>query len=218
MNKEKIYYRRNLPHYNPPCATFFITFRLNGSLPRDVVKRLEEQYRQDIKVLKDSKGEKELQKEKISVLQKRYFGKFDDLLDGNTLGPHWLQEEKIATIVMEALTRRDGKVYNLNAAVIMPNHLHVVFAIEQPDLSEPLYKALQSLKRYTALKANKILQRSGAFWQHESYDHVVRDGNELEKIIHYVLKNPVKAGLVKHPSKWKWLYVRPDLAYLYDSI
>lgn len=216
MNEEKTYYRRNLPHYNPAYATFFITFRLSGSLPKSAITHLREEYKRALKSL-EGLSTKQIQ-EKINSLQKRYFGKFDDLLDGSSSGPRWLGEEKVASIVLEAFRHRDGKMYNLIAAVIMPNHLHVVFAMERPDLSGPLYKILQSLKRYTALKANKILQQSGAFWQHESYDHVVRDGKELERIVLYVLKNPVKAGLVKHPSKWKWLYVRPDLAYLYDSI
>ncbi len=58
------------------------------------------------------------------------------------------------------------------------------------------------------MKANKILNRKGAFWQHESYDHVVRDGNELERIINYVLHNPVRAGLVSSRDQWKWSYER----------
>ena len=47
--------------------------------------------------------------------------------------------------------------------------------------------------------------------QHESYDHVVRDGEELDRIIAYVLNNPVKAGLVKNWRQWKWSYVRESV-------
>jgi len=67
---------------------------------------------------------------------------------------------------------------------------------------------MQSLKRYTAAKANKILVRRGPFWQHENYDHIVRNEHELERIIVYVLNNPVKAGLVKNRDDWKWNYCR----------
>jgi hypothetical protein len=70
---------------------------------------------------------------------------------------------------------------------------------------------LFSIKRYTAREANKILGRKGAFWQHESYDHVVRDGNELSRIIRYVKENPVKAGLVNDWKDWKWSYVRKEV-------
>ena len=65
---------------------------------------------------------------------------------------------------------------------------------------------MQSLKGYTARKANLLLERSGVFWQPESYDHVIRDANEWRRIITYVLNNPVKAGLVDTWEKWQWSY------------
>ena len=67
-------------------------------------------------------------------------------------------------------------------------------------------KIMESLKGYTARKCNKALHRSGAFWQTESYDHVVRDGTEFDRIVNYVLNNPVKAGLVSEWQQWKWSY------------
>ena len=67
---------------------------------------------------------------------------------------------------------------------------------------------MQSLKGYTARKANHILGRSGAFWHHESYDHCVRNPNEWQRIVSYVLNNPVKAGLVDEWENWRWSYYR----------
>ncbi|MEK7277378.1 MAG: hypothetical protein AAB427_08520, partial [Chloroflexota bacterium] len=40
MEAEEIFYRRRLPHWQPPGATIFITWRLYGSLPREVIGRL----------------------------------------------------------------------------------------------------------------------------------------------------------------------------------
>ncbi len=98
----------------------------------------------------------------------------------------------------------------------MPNHVHIVFSVTRiADSSSRnsvstyiVTKILQELKKYTALRANKILNKSGQFWHHESYDHVVRDDRELENIVDYVLHNPVKAGLVKEPENWKWSYIK----------
>jgi REP element-mobilizing transposase RayT len=67
---------------------------------------------------------------------------------------------------------------------------------------------MQSLKRHTARQANRILNRRGTFWQAESYDHVVRDEQELERIVEYVIDNPVKAGLIADGLAWPWTYVR----------
>ena len=35
----KPFYRRNLPHIQPPGATFFVTFHLAGSLPQSILKQ-----------------------------------------------------------------------------------------------------------------------------------------------------------------------------------
>ncbi len=46
-----------------------------------------------------------------------------------------------------------------------------------------------------------MLGRSGRFWQDESYDHWVRDDEELERIVDYIAANPVKADLVAEPHQ-----------------
>ena len=81
------------------------------------------------------------------------------------------------------------------------------------DLSDELpYHSLgsimHSLKGYTALKANQILEREGQFWAHESSDHSVRNIDEWNRIVAYVLNNPVKVGFVQHWSDWPWSYRR----------
>jgi REP element-mobilizing transposase RayT len=65
-----------------------------------------------------------------------------------------------------------------------------------------------SIKKYSGLRANRVLGRHGAFWHDESYDHVIRDVAELERTIEYVLMNPVKAGLCKDWREWKCSYIR----------
>ncbi len=111
-------------------------------------------------------------------------------------------------MVADAIKYQDGKQYVLNAFCVLSNHVHMVIDVQRS--SAPLYRILQKLKSYTAIQANNILNRSGVFWHHESYDHVVRDGKELERIIWYVLENPVKAGLCKSWEDWKWSYVKPE--------
>ena len=50
----------------------------------------------------------------------------------------------------------------------------------------------------------KLLARAGQFWQHESYDHWVRDEDELERVVAYINANPVAAGLVARAEVWFW--------------
>jgi hypothetical protein len=57
----------------------------------------------------------------------------------------------------------------------------------------------------TAKRANLLLQRSGeAFWQDESYDHLVRNGEEFRRIKRYIENNPVRALLARTPQDYRW--------------
>ena len=161
-------------------------------------------------------------REEIEKAEKRYFAAFDGALDKFTEGPLWLKDERVASVVADAIRFRDGKEYDLEAYCIMPNHVHMVFHVGRESsrptsggrrTSSPymLVDILRDLKWYTAKEANKILERTGAFWQHESYDHAVRNEQELGRVVAYVLNNPVKAGFVDKPRDWKWSYSKTPL-------
>ncbi len=151
--------------------------------------------------------------EKAYLASRRLFGKWDKALDNSNTGIKYLEHVEVAKLVVESLHYRDGKVYELIAYCIMPNHTHIVIAPleESKGTYFSLSRIMHSLKRYTAYEANQILGRSGAFWQHENYDHFVRDEAELERIIKYVINNPVKAGLVDDWKSWKWTYCKYDM-------
>ena len=204
----KIYYERNLPHYQEPEATLFITFRLAGSLPHEVKARLNDELLRRKEFLERNKSTEQII-DLFEQHQKEIFGHWDQELDLSKRGPVWLQIDPVAELVWEALHYRDGKEYTLDACCIMPNHVHLVCTPLTVN-DEPRYisSIMHSLKGYTARKANLILGRTGYFWQHESYDRVVRDANELQRIIKYVLNNPVKAGLTDRPELWKWTYLK----------
>lgn len=75
---------------------------------------------------------------------------------------------------------------------------------ETEDTRSPLSKIMHSLKSYTANEANKVLERTGRFWQRESYDHWVRDEAELFRIAEYIANNAVSANLAA--NAWDWPY------------
>ena len=86
----------------------------------------------------------------------------------------------------------------------MSNHLHLVVVLAEHETG--LMRKLQQFKSYTAIQANRVLRRSGQFWHRESYDHIIRDAAELERVVAYVLNNPVKAGLVQEWQEWPYTY------------
>jgi putative transposase len=222
MQPYREFYRRHLPHWQPIGAILFITFRLKGSLPYEVIETLrEERNLQKQNLAKLSESERTRQD---YLDDRRYFVRWNDVLDKSETGPCWLGQAEIAKIVKEAFHYRDGREYELFTYCIMTNHVRVVFKPGKSDCQSDLpsseyhsdlqqsdsqlSKILQSLKRHTARQSNLVLGRQGAFWQDESYDHVIRDNGEFERIIHYVLQNPVKAGLVSQWEDWPWSYCR----------
>ena len=167
MPAYKYVYERNLPHIQPEEATFFITYRLYGSIPVNKFAELKKEY-DEIKKRKESLYDKE-----IRLIHSLYFKEFDSVLDKSLNEPYWLREEKIAAIVADSLQFNNTKEYDLICFRIMPNHVHLVLTTLKNSL--PLYSILQKHKRYTAWQSNKILKRNGSFWHPESYDHIIRD-------------------------------------------
>lgn len=209
------FYRRNLPHWIPSEVAYFITFRLAGSLPLAVIQQLKAQREQERRVIFE-RFQGRQRREELYKLDKKYFGRFDAQLDRCEESPRWLAEEKIAQIVVDELQALDGKRYRLIAYCLMPNHVHLAidtagYVIEPahrgPTASYPLTDTLKRLKGRTARLCNQALGRSGPFWHHESYDHVIRNQQEYERILAYILNNPVKAGLVSRWEDWKFSYL-----------
>jgi REP element-mobilizing transposase RayT len=91
----------------------------------------------------------------------------------------------------------------LQAAVVMPDHAHLIFRILNGNLSDVLRK----IKGSSARRVNIVLKRSGSVWTDESFDHIIRHEQELKEKIEYVQNNSVKKGLVDVPQQYRWLFV-----------
>jgi REP element-mobilizing transposase RayT len=214
-----IYFRRKLPHYHLPNATYFVTFRLAGSLPVKAIERLKQEHQAELQRIDD----RLTGPERMAAQQKAqadYFTRYDALLDQAQHGPRWLAQAECAQTVLMCIRELDPQHYHLHACCIMPNHVHLLF--DQQDIPDPpahqggkhytaLSQAMRMLKGKSAALCNRILNRWGAFWQHESYDHVVRNEREHRQILQYILENPVKAGLVSDWEQWPYTYVTSTL-------
>ncbi len=207
-------YIRNLPHIQPPGATFFITYRLVGSLPVSVIKQLNEEYYQ-IENSITCNDAVEVKNQRANKRRLEFFGRWDSELDNSKYGPHWLSLPEIGRIIRDSLHHHNSRLYDIDTFCILSNHVHVIFTplMTKARVYTSLAKIMHALKSYTANTANRILDRKGQFWQHESYDHVIRNEEELLHYRSYVLNNPVNAKLVDSAERWPWSYCK----YLQDS-
>jgi REP element-mobilizing transposase RayT len=178
--------RRYLPHWRQEGATYFVTFRLADSLPASFVENTLRERDEFLRV----QG-KSLTPERREQLLAFYRERIEAELDKGH-GGCVLRNAAYARIVEGALRHFDGQRYWLGCFAVMPNHVHVIVRpIQGPDLSD----VLRSWKSFTAREINRMTRSAGQLWQHESFDHIVRDEHELERISSYVQQNPARAGL-----------------------
>src|SRR5207248_3990162 len=85
-----------------------------------------------------------------------------------------------------------GERYWLGHFVVMPNHVHLLV---RPIMEHGLSHILHTWKTFTARKINLLIGEKGQLWQHESFDHIVRDEHQLEKFSDYIETNPARAKL-----------------------
>ncbi len=166
-----------LPHRDEPGLTQFVTFRLIDSFPVE----LRWEWEGLLKIEDDRKRRIEL----------------EAYLDKGR-GECHLRRKEIATVVEESLLFRHKVQYELQAWVIMPNHVHLLFLVQ----NVPMWQLVEAWKGFTAKEVNKILGRTGAFWQEGYWDTYMRDSEHETKTRRYIENNPTKAKLVKSPKEW----------------
>lgn len=190
--------RGHLPHWEREYGTYFVTFRLADSLPKPILESYVTE-RQKILQVAEQQGRELTRLERIRVSE-LFSKRIDSHLDSGT-GACPLAKPAIAETVAEALHRFDGERYRLLAWCVMPNHVHIVFEMMP---GESLAKVIHSWKSFTANRANSVLGSTGQFWQREYYDHLVRDEEDLGRVIRYVAENPSRAKLKRWPWVWTW--------------
>ncbi|MBM4064270.1 MAG: transposase [Planctomycetes bacterium] len=190
-----IHHRGYLPHFKREEGTYFVTFRLAGTLPQSVLTQIEAERKGHENRAKNGKTTSK----EVGHWNALDADRIDAFLDSG-YGECWLKRDDIGKLVADALCYFDDERYKLLAWVVMPNHVHAVLT---PKWSHTLSSILHSWKSFTANKANNILGREGqSFWQRESYDHLVRDEEDFIRVCNYTVNNPVKAGLCQKAEDW----------------
>ncbi len=176
----------NLPHWEQGSVWYFVTFRLADSLPQAVVDELKEERER----WKQTHDLDNLSPAELAEYHRLFSDRYEALLNAGS-GSCVLRDEVNAKIVRDALQHFEGQRYLLDEFVIMPNHVHVLV---KPMNGHGLSDITHSWKSFTANQINKRLGKTGQFWQHESYDHIVRHERAMAAIRRYIRENPKVAG------------------------
>ncbi|WP_243454198.1 REP-associated tyrosine transposase [Oceanisphaera pacifica] len=108
--------------------------------------------------------------------------------------PVFSQFTNARIVISELKNLHDTYSVSSLAWVVMPDHLHWLFAL---NTSLTLSEVVKMLKGKTARQLNVTMQRQGAIWQKGYYDHALRQEEDIKHIARYIVANPLRKGLVE---------------------
>src|SRR6266702_682908 len=119
-----------------------------------------------------------------------------------------LARDRAAQILIEEWrTAHERHGWAVGRYVIMPDHVHFFC---RPELdAKTLFEFVGGWKSWTSRKINALREPRSAtaattLWQREFFDHILRSDESYSEKWHYVLKNPVRAGLVSSADEWPY--------------
>lgn len=184
-------YERNLPHWRQPGITYFITFRLNDSLPREVVEEAKREKDAWDRRLAQQTVPDELLQEEYAAWQRRTWRKTESVMD-QSHGSCVLRDPSARQLVADALLFFENERSSMHGFVIMPNHVHLTArALGDHQIED----VLKSWKGFTSREINKMLGQKGQLWQEDNWNRIIRDEAHWMKVMRYIASNPAKAQL-----------------------
>ena len=218
--EKKEFYRHYLPHYQQPGQAYFITWSLKDAVPAKALHSYTlqlEMLKSHITMHKLEKSENfiiESLEDEYNAVRRKYIKAYNDLLDAERDPIINLSKPEYTEIIIGSLKFLEGKKLNNCAFTIMSNHVHWVFEVlEKDEKGNPVYlqDIMQSVKRFSANRINKLENRQGHLWQKENFDTTIRDNKHMYNAVNYTLNNPVAAGLVTDWKLWPGSWGSSDL-------
>ncbi|MCC5838916.1 MAG: transposase [Opitutales bacterium] len=178
--------RNHLPHWQQEEATYFVTWRLKDSIPQALMESWRQDREEWVRLHPEPWTE-----EQTMEYHSLFSTRMDALMDEG-YGECVLRQEACREILAASLGMFDGERFLMHSWVAMPNHVHALFSMAK---GRKLEKVVGGWKGYSAKDINVLLERTGALWQKDYFDRMVRDWDHLFRVARYIRRNPVKAKL-----------------------
>jgi putative transposase len=107
---------------------------------------------------------------------------------------------------------RRRHLFKIEAAVVLPDHLHMLWHLSEGDSAYPTrWRLIKShfTRHWKAARelpptASRQSKGERAVWQRRYWKHLIRDERDWRQHVEYIHYNPVKHGLVRAPFEWKY--------------
>jgi putative transposase len=115
---------------------------------------------------------------------------------------HNVISSKLADLILYQINKLSEKLkVTILIYCLMPDHLHLILEIK--NSSQNFIDVIHYFKRKIAFELREKIPLK-QFWQDRFIDRIIRDEKELEKMIWYILDNPVRKNLVNDFRKWPY--------------
>lgn len=117
-------------------------------------------------------------------------------------------DEAVASEICSALVfYAERKLIALAAFVVMLDHWHVLLATSD---GITISKRMKLLDRWIGRQTRTFFLDLGCKWQDGFHETRIRSAGQFRFVWSYIEENPVRAGLAKSPSDWKWSSAHPN--------
>ncbi|RJF75054.1 REP-associated tyrosine transposase [Rhodopseudomonas palustris] len=121
-------------------------------------------------------------------------------------------------ILRDAVARtRQRLPFEIDAVVVLPDHLHAVWTLPPEDadfstrwrlIKTHFAKGLPKQERLSVVRARR---RERGIWQRRFWEHLIRDEDDYARHVEYCMINPVKHGLVSLVQDWPYSSFHRDV-------
>jgi putative transposase len=113
-----------------------------------------------------------------------------------------LSDATLAAGLAAQIPRRFGSCgFDVVAYCLMPDHVHLLLQGTAPDSD-----LREAVRRWKQVTGYEFKSRTGSFlWQPGFHDRVLREEDDTQSVVRYLLQNPVRAALVKTTADYPWI-------------
>ena len=105
---------------------------------------------------------------------------------------------------------RQSHWFNIDAIVVLPDHLHTIWTLPADDADYSLRWRLiktafsRALPSGERISASRQAKGERGIWQRRFWEHRIRDDDDFARHVDYIHINPLKHGHVNKLADWPW--------------
>ena len=199
---------RGIPHGFLCETPIHLIYRVKGCAPVNQLSQLADDLTQQLAVLRSDQNQPA---DRVQRVLEEQLEVYDQLLDAQDQSKYVLSKRVAAEEVIASWRglHSRGEIH-LYAVCVMGNHVHALLRGGEGREDAPIGQLVSRHKRFTNRRIREAMGLETNVWDSGFYDRYVRPGT-FERVLWYVINNPVKAGLIRDWRAWAGTYVDEGL-------